>query len=67
MDLLKLMIATQRGSGGFGSSDNKRETVDQATKQMKSMEDLYKNLGNAPQTPSKRYLDAIKEREQQFQ
>jgi len=61
------LTATQRGSGGFGSSDTKRETVDQATKQMKSMEDLYKNLGNAPQTPSKRYLDAIKEREQQLQ
>ena len=60
------LTATQRGSGGFGSSDTKRENVDLAKKQMKSIEELYNALGNVPQTPSKRYVDAIKEREQQI-
>jgi len=60
------LTATQRGNGGFGSSDNKRETVDQAAKQMSKMEELYNKLGGIP-TPSKKYSQLIKEREtQQF-
>ena len=58
------LTATQRGSGGFGSSDVKRETVDQASKQMSKMEDLYNKLGGIP-TPTKKYIELINEREQQ--
>lgn len=58
------LTATQRGDGGFGSSDNKRETVDQASKQMSKMEELYNKLGGVP-TPAKKYSQVIGEREQQ--
>ena len=58
------LTATQRGSGGFGSSDVKRENVDQASKQMSKMEDLYNKLGGIP-TPTKKYIELINEREQQ--
>jgi|TARA_R110000868_G_scaffold251412_4_gene508175 dUTP pyrophosphatase len=58
------LTATQRGSGGFGSSDNKRETIDQASKQMSKMEELYNKLGGVP-TPAKKYSQVIGEREQQ--
>jgi dUTP pyrophosphatase len=60
------LTATQRGSGGFGSSDNKRENVDQASKQMKSIENLYEQLGNKPQPPTKKYVELIREREQKL-
>lgn len=60
------LTVTQRGSSGFGSTDQKNETIDLAKKQMKSIEELYNNLGNAPQPPSRRYVDLIKEREQQL-
>mgnify|MGYP000379968055 FL=1 len=58
------LTATQRGSGGFGSSDNKRETIDQASKQMSKMEELYNKLGGIP-TPARKYSELINEREQQ--
>jgi len=61
------LTATQRGAGGFGSSDtNKRETVDQASKQMKSIEQLYEQLSNKPQPPARRYVEVVKEREQKL-
>lgn len=60
------LTATQRGAGGFGSSDVKRENVDQASKQMKSIEQLYETLGNKAQPPTKRYADAVREREQKL-
>lgn len=57
------LTATQRGDGGFGSSDQKkRETVDLASKQMRSMEEMYQTLGSAPATPVKKYSDLVKER-----
>jgi dUTP pyrophosphatase len=58
------LTATQRGSGGFGSSDNKRETIDQASKQMSKMEELYNKLGGIP-TPARKYSELVNEREQQ--
>jgi len=59
------ITVTQRGSGGFGSTD-KRENYDLASTQMKSMEELYQKLDTAPATPKKTYMDLIREREQNF-
>ena len=57
---------TQRGTGGFGSSDTKRESAEEAVKQMKNIESLYESLGNKPQPPTKRYVEIVREREKQF-
>ena len=59
------ITVTQRGSGGFGSTD-KRENYDLASTQMKDMQALYENLDSAPSTPKKTYMDLIREREQNF-
>ena len=54
---------TQRGVGGFGSSDVKRETAEQAAKNMSAIEDLYNKVGGVP-TPSKKYTQLVQERDQ---
>lgn len=56
------LTVTQRGSDGFGSSDKKRETAEQAAKNMSTMEALYNRLGGV-NTPSKKYSQLIKERD----
>lgn len=53
---------TQRGTGGFGSSDNKRETAEQAAKNMSAMEALYNKVRGIP-TPSKKYTQLVQERD----
>jgi len=58
------LTVTQRGDGGFGSSDVKRETKDLASTQMKNMQELYENLDSAPSSPKKTYSELIREREQ---
>jgi dUTP pyrophosphatase len=59
------LTSTQRGSGGFGSSDDKRETIDQSSKKVSKMEDLYNKLGGVS-IPSKKYSERVNEREQQL-
>lgn len=53
---------TNRGEGGFGSTDVKKtDSAEVASKQMSSMEAIYKNLGNNLATPRK-YSELVKER-----
>lgn len=53
---------TNRGEGGFGSTDVKKtDSAEVASKQMSSMEAIYKNLGNNLATP-KKYSELVKER-----
>ena len=53
---------TPRGDGGFGSTDAKKsEKAETASKQMSSMEAIYKNLGNNLASP-KKYSELVKER-----
>lgn len=60
--LVNELDATNRGDGGFGSTDIKKtDSSDAASKQMASMEAMYKNLGNNLQSP-KRYSELVKER-----
>lgn len=56
---------TQRGEGGFGSSDKKRETAEQAAKQMSTMEELYSKMSTNVVTPSKKYTQLVSERDSQ--
>ena len=58
------MDSTNRGEGGFGSTDVKStETVKQ---QMTNIADLYEKISGNITTPSKKYIDSIKERERQL-
>jgi len=64
--LVNELDSTNRGEGGFGSTDIKKgEKAEVAAKQMVTMETLYNNLGGVP-TPTKKYSQFIKERDQQF-
>ena len=56
------LTTTQRGIEGFGSSDTKRETAEQAAKNMSAMEALYNKVGGIP-TPSKKYTQLVQERD----
>jgi dUTPase len=57
--------STDRGEGGFGSTDTKKtEKANVAQIQMSNMEALYNNFGGIP-TPNKKYSQLIKERENQ--
>lgn len=63
--LVNELDATNRGDGGFGSTDTKKsEKADVAAKQMSSMESLYNKTGGFP-TPTKKYSQLIQERDQQ--
>lgn len=65
-NLVDELDTTQRGEGGFGSTDDKKtSSVETASKHMNTIESLYKSLNSAPSI-SKRYSEIIKEREQQF-
>jgi dUTPase len=62
-ELVNELDSTNRGDGGFGSTDNKKsEKADVAAKQMSTMEQLYNSLGGVP-TPTKNYSQLVKERD----
>ena len=62
--LVNELDSTNRGEGGFGSTDVKStETVKQ---QMTNIADLYEKISGNITTPSKKYIDSIKERERQL-
>jgi len=63
--LVNELDSTERGEGGFGSTDVKKEKSTVASKQMSTMESLYNSLGGIP-TPNKKYTELIKERDGQF-
>jgi len=66
-ELVNELDSTNRGEGGFGSTDNKKsEKADVAAKQMSTMEQLYNNISSNIPTPIKKYSQTIKERDQQF-
>ena len=56
--------STTRGDGGFGSTDTK--VTDQTKQQMRNIADLYEKISGNITTPSKKYIDSIKERERQL-
>jgi dUTPase len=61
--LVNELDSTNRGEGGFGSTDVKKaEKAEIAQIQMSKMEELYNNLGGVP-TPTKKYSQLINERE----
>ncbi len=55
--LVNELDSTNRGEGGFGSTD------DQAKQQMRNIADLYEKINGNINIPSKKYIDSIKERE----
>ncbi len=62
-ELVNELDSTNRGEGGFGSTDGKKsEKSGVAAKQMSTMEQLYNNLGGVP-TPTKNYSQLVKERD----
>lgn len=61
--LVNELDSTNRGEGGFGSTDTKKnENVKVATKQMATMESIYNSLGGIS-VPNKTYTQLINERE----
>jgi len=56
--------STTRGDGGFGSTDTK--VTDQTKQQIQNIADLYGKISGNITTPSKKYVDSIKERERQL-
>ena len=56
--------STTRGEGGFGSTDAK--ITDQSKQTMRNIADLYEKISGNITTPSKKYIDSIKERERQL-
>jgi dUTPase len=56
--------STARGDGSFGSTDTK--VSDQPKQQMQNIADLYGKISGNITTPSKKYVDSIKERERQL-
>ena len=62
--LVDELDSTTRGEGGFGSTDNK--STENVKQQVKNIADLYEINNNNVVTPQKKYIDAIKEREQKL-
>ena len=62
--LVDELDSTTRGDGGFGSTDTK--VNDQPKQQMQNIADLYGKISGNITTPSKKYVDSIKERERQL-
>jgi dUTPase len=62
--LVDELDSTNRGEGGFGSTDNK--TTEPTKKQIQNIADLYEKISGNITTPSKKYVDSIKEREKQL-
>ena len=56
--------STNRGEGGFGSTDT--NSNEQSKQTMKNIADLYEKISGNITTPSKKYVDSIKERERQL-
>ena len=56
--------STNRGEGGFGSTDT--NSNEQPKQTMKNIADLYEKISGNITTPSKKYIDSIKERERQL-
>jgi len=62
--LVDELDSTNRGDGGFGSTDVK--STDNTKQQTKNIADLYEKISGNITTPSKKYIDSIKERERQL-
>jgi dUTPase len=62
--LVDELDSTNRGDGGFGSTDTK--VTEQTKQQMRNIADLYEKISGNITTPSKKYVDSIKERERQL-
>ena len=62
--LVHELDSTTRGDGGFGSTDTK--VSDQPKQQIQNIADLYGKISGNITTPSKKYVDSIKERERQL-
>jgi dUTPase len=61
--LVNALDSTDRGEGGFGSTDVKKtEKAEIAQVQMSKMEALYNSLGGIP-TPNKKYSQLVQERD----
>jgi dUTPase len=56
--------STNRGEGGFGSTDT--NSNEQSKQTMRNIADLYEKISGNITTPSKKYVDSIKERERQL-
>ena len=63
-ELVDELDSTNRGAGGFGSTDNK--STENTKPQVKNIAELYEINNNNVVTPQKKYIDAIKEREQKL-
>jgi dUTPase len=62
-ELVNELDSTNRGEGGFGSTDIKKgEKAEVAQVQMSHMEALYNSLGGVP-TPTKKYTQLVQERD----
>ena len=62
--LVNELDLTNRGEGGFGSTDTK--LTEQTKQQMRNIADLYEKISGNIQNPNKKYVDSIKERERQL-
>jgi dUTPase len=62
--LVDELDSTNRGEGGFGSTDTK--STENTKQQIKNITELYEKNNNNVVTPQKKYIDAIKEREQKL-
>ena len=62
--LVDELDSTNRGEGGFGSTDTK--STEQPKQATKNIADLYEKISGNITTPSKKYIDSIKERERQL-
>jgi len=62
--LVDELDSTTRCDGGFGSTDTK--VTDQTKQQIQNIADLYGKISGNITTPSKKYVDSIKERERQL-
>jgi dUTPase len=62
--LVDELDSTTRGECGFGSTDTK--VAEQTKQQMRNIADLYEKISGNITTPSKKYIDSIKERERQL-
>ena len=61
-ELVNELDSTNRGDGGFGSTDTKKgPKAEDASKQMVTMEAIYNKLGGTNQVP-KKYVEIMKER-----
>jgi dUTPase len=62
--LVDELDSTTRGDGGFGSTDIK--SGEKTKQQIQNIADLYEKISGNITTPSKKYVDSIKERERQL-